>query len=509
MKIVESILTKNPCYTAGRKITVKGLMLHSVGCNQPKASVFINSWNSASYDRACVHGFIDANDGTIYQTLPWNHRGWHCGSGSKGSGNNTHIGVEMCEPACIKYTGGSSFTCSDTATAKACAERTYQVAVELFAMLCKEYGLDPLADGVVISHKEGHSRGIASNHGDPEHLWTQLKMGYTMDTFRKAVKAAMGGTTAATGLQAGALKDLSEAEVIAKVGPLFTADQKKTGILASVSLAQFILESGYGKSELAQNANNCFGMKKSLSGNTWGNSTWDGVSIYTKKTQEQNPDGSYETITADFRKYPCVEDSIADHSAYLLGAMNGSRKRYEGIAGMTDYKAVAQLIKDGGYATSLSYVQNLCGIIERWNLTQYDSANAAETTQIWYRVRKSWADAKSQKGAFHVLSNAKACADENPGYSVFDESGKAIYTGKGSGSQAAFQPYLVKVSITDLNIRKGPGTNYAKTGKYTGIGVFTIVEESTGAGSSKGWGLLKSYQSGRNGWVSLDYCKRV
>ena len=509
MKIVESILTKNPCYTAGRKITVKGLMLHSVGCNQPKASVFINSWNSASYDRACVHGFIDANDGTIYQTLPWNHRGWHCGSGSKGSGNNTHIGVEMCEPACIKYTGGSSFTCSDTATAKACAERTYQAAVELFAMLCKEYGLDPLADGVVISHKEGHSRGIASNHGDPEHLWTQLKMGYTMDTFRKAVKAAMSETTAATGLQAGALKDLSEAEVIAKVGPLFTADQKKTGILASVSLAQFILESGYGKSELAQNANNCFGMKKSLSGNTWGNSTWDGVSIYTKKTQEQNPDGSYETITVDFRKYPCVEDSIADHSAYLLGAMNGSRKRYDGIAGMTDYKAVVQLIKDGGYATSLSYVQNLCGIIERWNLTQYDAANAAESTQVWYRVRKTWADAKSQKGAFHVLSNAKACADANPGYSVFDESGKAIYTGKDSGSQAAFQPYLVKVSITDLNIRKGPGTNYAKTGKYTGVGVFTIVEESAGTGSDQGWGLLKSYQSGRNGWVSLDYCKKL
>ena len=97
MKLVQSILTKNPCYTAGRKITVKGLMLHSVGCPQPKASVFINSWNSPSYDNACVHGFIDGNDGTVYQTLPWNHRGWHCGSGSKGSGNNTHIGVEMCE----------------------------------------------------------------------------------------------------------------------------------------------------------------------------------------------------------------------------------------------------------------------------------------------------------------------------------------------------------------------------------------------------------------------------
>lgn len=514
MKLVESILTKNPCYTAGRKITVKGLMLHSVGCPQPKASVFINSWNSASYGNACVHGFIDANDGTVYQTLPWSHRGWHCASGSKGSGNNTHIGVEMCEPACIKYTSGSSFTCSDKATARACAERTYRAAVELFAYLCKMYGLNPLADGVVISHREGHARGIASNHGDPEHLWNGLGMGYTMDTFRKAVKAEMDGSASGTtsgstvstpvGLQAKDLSSLSEADVIKKVGALFTADQKKNGILASISLAQFILESGYGKSELAQNANNCFGMKRSLSGNTWANSTWDGKSIYTKKTQEQNADGSYVTITADFRKYACVEDSIADHSAYLLGAMNGSKKRYHGIAGMTDYKAVAKLIKDGGYATSHTYVEKLCNIIERWNLTQYDAANAPEETKVWYRVRKTWSDAASQKGAFHVLSNAKACADENPGYSVFDEAGKVIYQGKNT----AFQPYLVRISITDLNIRKGPGTDKQKTGKFTGKGLFTIVDEADGAGASK-WGLLKAYSKNRDGWVSLDFCQRM
>lgn len=198
LEIIQSILTKNPCYTAGRKITVKGLMLHSVGCPQPKASVFINSWNSPSYSNACVHGFIDGNDGKIYQTLPWNHRGWHCGSGSKGSGNNTHIGVEMCEPASIKYTSGSSFTCSNLTSAKACAKRTYESAVQLFAYLCNLYKLDPMADGVIISHREGHSRGIASNHGDPEHLWNGLGMGYTMNTFRAAVKAAMGGNTTVT-----------------------------------------------------------------------------------------------------------------------------------------------------------------------------------------------------------------------------------------------------------------------------------------------------------------------
>ena len=62
---------------------------------------------------------------------------------------------------------------------------------------------------------------------------------------------------------------MESAEVVTKVATLFTANQKQSGILASVSMAQFILESGYGKSELAQNANNCFGMKSSLSGNSW------------------------------------------------------------------------------------------------------------------------------------------------------------------------------------------------------------------------------------------------
>lgn len=65
--------------------------------------------------------------------------------------------------------------------------------------------------------------------------------------------------------------------------------------------------------------------------------------------------------------------------------------------------------------------------------------------------------------------------------------------------------YLVRVSIDNLNIRSGPGTNYKKTGRYTGKGAFTIVEEKSGSGSAKGWGRLKSGA----GWISLDYCKRI
>ena len=186
MNITKSILTKNPCYKAGKTINVKGLMLHSVGCSQPSAMAFIESWNTASA-KVCVHGFIDGNTGGVYQTLPWNYRGWHCGS----TANGTHIGIEMCEPDCIKYSSGSKFTYSDTDKAKAIVKRTYNSAVELFAYLCKEYDLNPLAEGVILSHSEGYTKGVASNHADPEHLWKGLKLPYTMDGFRQDVKTAM------------------------------------------------------------------------------------------------------------------------------------------------------------------------------------------------------------------------------------------------------------------------------------------------------------------------------
>ena len=71
-----------------------------------------------------------------------------------------------------------------------------------------------------------------------------------------------------------------------------------------------------------------------------------------------------------------------------------------------------------------------------------------------------------------------------------------------TGSDTSFK---VRVSITDLNIRKGPGTNYARTGKYTGKGVFTITAVESGQGSTAGWGKLKSGA----GWISLDYANRI
>ena len=100
------------------------------------------------------------------------------------------------------------------------------------------------------------------------------------------------------------------------------------------------------------------------------------------------------------------------------------------------------------------------------------------------------------------IKELKWKADKNKGYSVFDENGKAVYTSKTTNTTSSFK---VQISISDLNIRKGLGTNYAATGKFTGKGVFTIVETKQGTGSAKGWGKLKSGV----GWIALDYATKI
>lgn len=180
-------MTNNPRYRQHKPLKPKGLVLHSVGVNQPSAQVFIKQWNQPNFRKSCVHGIIDGFTGDVYQLLPWDNAGWHAGE----TANSTHIGVEMCEPAQIKYTKGAQFTCSDLTAARAVALRTYNSAVELFAMLCDKFDLNPYTD--ILSHKEAHAKGIATNHGDPDHLWSGLGMNLTMGTFRSAVSKQMSG----------------------------------------------------------------------------------------------------------------------------------------------------------------------------------------------------------------------------------------------------------------------------------------------------------------------------
>ena len=184
MNLVKRILTTNKCYLSGRKMTkFTGFMVHSVGCNQPDANVFINAWANNAND-VCPHGIVDAVSAT--QLLPWDYYGWHACSPA----NNMYIGVETTEPKTITYENGHVVE-HDYAASKKHIDAIYKQTVELFAYLCQMFGKDPLASGVIISHAEGAKMGIASNHADPDHLWP--KYGYTMDGFRQDVKKAMDG----------------------------------------------------------------------------------------------------------------------------------------------------------------------------------------------------------------------------------------------------------------------------------------------------------------------------
>lgn len=467
---IERMIAKTHCYLGQNKPAY--IVIHETdnwakGANSRAHATAMKNGNLAG----TVHYYVDSQE--CYQTLEHQDGAWAVGDGhgKYGISNLNSINIEICVNP----------------------ESNYYLAVdraaELAAMLLNQYGWDTshlkrhydasrkhcprrildegLWDNFVkctasyMKKQGGGAAPAAAPLYRVRKTWTDSKSqlgayaildnakkncpaGYSV--YDEAGKAIYTNKSAEpvrrNGLQATELKGLNAKELITKIGPLFTADQKKSGVLASVSMAQFILESGWGKSGLTQKANNAFGMKKNLSGNTWPNSAWDGKSVISMKTGEETADGKPYTITAEFRKYDCIEDSISDHSAYLTGAKDGDKLRYDGLKGCKKYKAAAQIIKNGGYATSTSYVKALCDIIKEYSLTDYE-----------------------------VKKKATKPADT---------------------TKPAATPFKVKVSADDLRIRKEPSLNGEIAG-YTGKGIFTITEE-------KGdWGKLKSGA----GWICL------
>lgn len=188
LKMYQLIMTKNDCYKASKRITPKGIVVHSTGANNSDICRYVgpddgvlgknkydNHWNRPGVSK-CVHAFIGKiADGSvaIYQTLPWDYRGWGVGKGGKGSYNDSHIQFEICE---------------DNLKNADYYKDAFDQAVQLCAYLCKKFNLPANS---VVGHYEAHKAGYANNHGDPRN-W-QKNHGDSMDAFRTRVAALMNG----------------------------------------------------------------------------------------------------------------------------------------------------------------------------------------------------------------------------------------------------------------------------------------------------------------------------
>jgi len=386
MTLYQLFLTKNECYISGRTMAPKGIMVHSTAAKNPKLSRYVgpddgrlghnrynNHWNQPRPEgrQICCHAFIGKlADGTVatYQTLPWTMRGWHGARGPNGSVNDSHIGFEICE---------------DGLTDPMYFRQAFTEAVELCAYLCKLFRLDPMRDGVLIGHYEGWKRGIASNHGDPDH-WFK-RHGEDMDTFRAAVKKAVGKDAPAPAptppkSTPGPKLTPEQKAFIDRVGK---AAQGDSTILPSLTLAQAILESGWGRSELAQKANAIFGIKAG--------SAWKGPRM-EKKTTEYI-DGEQIEITAPFRAYGSWEESIADHAALLRGS------RYKAVQGERDYKKACRAVHAAGYATGPDYADKLIRLVEQYQLTAWDTPAPGEIIHTVKQGDTLWSLAAKHLGS--------------------------------------------------------------------------------------------------------------
>ena len=196
MEIIQCYQTKNPCYRKGTPMKPVGIVVHSTGANNPHLCRYVdcperlgvnrygNHWNRPEA-ATLVHGAIGLDkEGfvTVVNTLPYTMAAWGVGKGSRGSYNydpTGHIQFEMCE---------------DDLTDPSYFDQVMGTAVAYCAQLCREYGL---AAESIVSHKEAHAQGYASNHGDPEN-WMG-RFGMTMEDFRARVRAKLKGEVAIMG----------------------------------------------------------------------------------------------------------------------------------------------------------------------------------------------------------------------------------------------------------------------------------------------------------------------
>lgn len=493
-KPMECMQTHNRCYTStGKAMKIKGLLIHSTGANNPTLKRYVqpsaedpnraallakigrntngNDWNRDGqyvtdkngkrvYQKlsAGLNGWIGKlADGTVVavKTMPDNYRPWGCGSGPRGSCNDGWLQVEICE---------------DGLTDPAYFAKAYQEAVELFAYWCTVHGLDPngtttlngVKVPVILDHTTSHALGLGSNHGDVGHWFP--RHGKSIKTFRADIAKALGTTTkpaetttatgSASGLEypSGAIKHRELFQLLREAG--------LTEIGAAALMGNLYAESGLAANNLQNNGN----VRLKLSD-----------AEFTAKLDS----GAYsrEKFIGDKYGYGLAQWTYPTRKAAFYDWMAKAKKGFGDEQTQaaflvhelkTSYKAVWAALTGG--ATTIREASDIV-------MLQYEApADKSE------EKRKQ----RAQYGQDFYEKYAQATKPSKPA------------TGAPT-APAASKPYIVKVTASALNIRKGPGTGYAVTGVIRDKGTYTITEERSG------WGKLKSGA----GWISLSYVKKI
>lgn len=173
----------------------------------------------------------------------------------------------------------------------------------------------------------------------------------------------------------------------------------------------------------------------------------------------------------------CSSNSDNDHRAITIEVASDKTHPYA--------------VTDEAYASLLDLLVDIC---ERNNIKELK----------WEADKSLIGKVDKQNMTVHRWFANKACPGEYL-YSRHGQIAKTVNSRLGKKQEPNGKVYKVKVDIPNLNIRKGPGTNYSTIGSYTGKGVFTIIDESKGSGSTRGWGKLKSGL----GWISLDFTTKL
>lgn len=180
-------------------------------------------------------------------------------------------------------------------------------------------------------------------------------------------------------------------DFIAKIAPIAVEDMRRYGVPASLTIAQAILESNWGKSGLTQKANNLFGIK--------GTGTAGSITMPTVEYKGQ----TRYTTNAKFRKYHSWSESVEDHTRLIMNGTRDKPKRYHGVL-WADYKTAATAIWKGGYATDPNYPQKLISIIEKYDLDQYDLQGQEKEEDI-VKIEALTAEVEKLKKQVNLLTD--------------------------------------------------------------------------------------------------------